>query len=39
MKHINQRFPNIFTHGPLVALKNNNGSSHNCSCKFKVSRW
>jgi len=39
MKQINQHFPNIFTHGPLVALKNNHGSLHNCPCKYRLSRW
>jgi hypothetical protein len=34
-----QCFPNLFAHGPLLASKNNHGSSHPCSCKYRMSGW
>ena len=32
-------FPNFFSRGPLLASKNNHGSSHSRSRKYRVSRW
>jgi len=34
-----QCFPRFFARRPLLASKNNNGSSQPCSCKHRVSRW
>jgi len=32
-------FPNLFASEPLFSSKNNNGSSHLCSCKYRMSGW
>ena len=37
--NLEQSFPNFFPSGPLLASKNNHGSSHPCSRKYGVSRW
>ena len=34
---LTQCFPNFFARGPLLASKNNHGSSHHCSLQYKVS--
>ena len=39
-KCLYQCFPNVFAHGPHLALKNNHyRSSHPCSHKYRMSRW
>jgi len=37
--HLDQCCPNVFGRGTLLASKNNNGSSHSCSRKYRPTVW